>query len=83
LDEPLSEKFPSLFAIFDRLNVLVADIWRLPDFCPIFRRSFGPLELSQCQSLDHLLAPINLTLVPDSLSWTLEPSGNFSTASLF
>jgi hypothetical protein len=66
LDEPLSEKFPSLFAICDRTNALVAEIWNLPDARPNFRRSFGPAELSQWQALDLLLAPINLSLVPDS-----------------
>jgi hypothetical protein len=83
LDEPLSEKFPSLFAICDRPNALVAEIWRIPDARPNFRRSFGSIELSQWQALDLLLAPISLTMVPDSLTWTLEPSGMFSTASLY
>jgi hypothetical protein len=36
LDEALSEKFPRLFAICDRPNALVAEIWRLPDARPNF-----------------------------------------------
>ena len=83
-DAPLAARFPELFAIAadPRVSVETAliDLGRLA-----FRRPFGPLEVAAWDSLlqDIALLPMDVAEDRDVLSWRLEPSGRFSTKSLY
>uniref|UniRef100_A0A453EGT6 Reverse transcriptase zinc-binding domain-containing protein n=1 Tax=Aegilops tauschii subsp. strangulata TaxID=200361 RepID=A0A453EGT6_AEGTS len=83
-DPPLAARFPGLFAIAvdPRISIETAliDLGRLA-----FRRPFGPLEVDEWDSLlqDIALLPTDVEGAPDSISWRLEPSGRFSTKSLY
>ena len=83
-DSPLAARFPELFAIAadPRVSVETAliDLGRLA-----FRRPFGPLEVAAWDSLlqDIALMPMDVAEDQDVLSWRLEPSGRFSTKSLY
>ena len=52
---------------------------------PAFRRPFGPLEVAAWDSLlqDIAFMLMNVEEDLDALSWRLEPSGRFSTKSLY
>ncbi|XP_073366141.1 uncharacterized protein [Aegilops tauschii subsp. strangulata] len=83
-DSPLAAQFPDLFAIAvdPRVSVetTLIDLGRLA-----FRRPFGPLEVAAWGSLlqDIALLSMDVEGTPDSISWRLEPSGRFSTKSLY
>ena len=50
-----------------------------------FRRPFGPLEVAAWDALLQDIAPLPIDVegATDSISWRLEPSGRFSTKSLY
>ena len=83
-DSPLAARFPGLFAIVadSRISVEAAliDLGRLA-----FRRSFGPQEVDAWDALlqDIALLPMQVEGATDSMAWRLEPSGSFSTKSLY
>ena len=83
-DSPLAARFLELFTIAVDPPVSVEtgliDLGRLA-----FRRSFDPHEVAAWDSLlqDIALLPVDVEDDPDSISWRLEPSGRFSTKSLY
>ena len=46
-EQALCERFPALFAIFDKPNAKVVDVWANSSWQPRFRRSLGPIESSE------------------------------------
>ena len=48
-----------------------------------FRRTYGPLERDQWEEMLQCIALHCPSLEEDSISWSLEPSGIFSTKSLY
>ncbi|EMS59497.1 ABC transporter G family member 37 [Triticum urartu] len=83
-DSPLAARFPELFAIAvdPRVSVETTLIYlgRLA-----FHRPFGPPEVAAWDALmqDIALLPMDGVGTPDVTSWRLEPSGCFSTKSLY
>ena len=83
-DSPLAARFPALFsiAVDPRISVEAAliDLGRLA-----FRRPFGPAEVAVWDDLlqDIALLPMDVAHAPDAISWHLDPSGRFSTKSLY
>jgi hypothetical protein len=51
--------------------------------CIVFRYTFGPLEREQWEEMLECIALHSPTLEHDTISWHLEPSGTFSTKSLY
>jgi hypothetical protein len=48
-----------------------------------FRRSFGPEEIEEWQQLIVQVREVPLQSEPDTVTWALEKSGKFTTASLY
>jgi hypothetical protein len=80
---PLAELFPSLFEICSNPEALVADILNRPTGRPIFRRTLCDEVLVMWRALQALVGEVFLNDEPDRLTWTLDPSGCFTTASLY
>ncbi|KAE8780094.1 hypothetical protein D1007_46766 [Hordeum vulgare] len=79
---PLRVRFPGLFAICAAPTILVseaalADGWHF-ELC----RSFGPAEVLEWNSLREVV-PLPLSPEPDSVSWSLSPSREFSVSSTY
>uniref|UniRef100_A0A453CBJ1 Reverse transcriptase zinc-binding domain-containing protein n=2 Tax=Aegilops tauschii subsp. strangulata TaxID=200361 RepID=A0A453CBJ1_AEGTS len=83
-DLPFAARFPDLFsiAVDPRISVetTLIDLGRLA-----FRRPFGPPEVAAWHDLLDAVAlhEPDLSQPLDRLSWRLEPSGRFSTQSLY
>jgi hypothetical protein len=82
-ESPLCERFHTLFDIcsYPAMTVATASrgtTWHIP-----FRRTFGPLETEQWNVLLAELAQAAPSVLRDKVSWALEPSGGFSTSSLY
>lgn len=83
-DLPFAARFPDLFsiAVEPRISVEAAliDLGRLT-----FRRPFGPPDLAAWHELLGCIAlhEPDVDLVSDRTAWRLEPSGIFSTKSLY
>ena len=76
-DRALNERFPALFAVCDKPNILVAQVFSSPSSRPRFRRSFGQIELAEWRQLDVALVPVVITDREDSMSWSLEVLADF------
>ena len=83
-DSPFAAGFPSLFSIsvdpLVSVDRALLDLGRLA-----FRRAFSPLESAAWRELLDCVAlhePL-VDGVPDLVRWRLEPSGQFSTKSLY
>src|SRR4051812_11005538 len=83
-DAPFMARFPDLFsiAVVPTISVQQAliDLGRLT-----FRRPFGPPEVAAWHELLDCIALHEPTVdaAPDEVRWRLEPSGQFSTKSLY
>ncbi|KAE8768434.1 hypothetical protein D1007_60080 [Hordeum vulgare] len=80
--DPLGFQFPRLFAICDDPAVLIIaaafeDRWHFA-----FRRSLGPAEAREWESLKAVV-PLPTSSANDSASWSLSPSGQFSVSSAY
>lgn len=82
-DQSLRERFPALFAISDKPNAKMADVWINERWQPGFRRSLGPTEINEWEELRTKLQGVHPTRGGDEVSWKLEASGCFSTGSLY
>lgn len=81
--DPLANAFPNLFAVTTNPNALVCENWRNGQWCPQFRCSLGPLEMAAWDQFANMLRTTSLTSEPDTFRWKLEPSGQFTTSSLY
>ena len=83
-DAPSVARFPDLFsiAVEPRVSVEVAlsDLGRLT-----FRRPFGPPNVAAWEDMLECITlhPPDVDSASDCISWRLEPSGRFSTKSLY
>ncbi|XP_020158142.1 uncharacterized protein [Aegilops tauschii subsp. strangulata] len=76
---PFAARFPDLFSIAVELRISV-EVTLIDLGCLVFRRAFGPLDLAtDCIALHEP----DVDLATDCISWRLEPSGVFSTKSLY
>jgi hypothetical protein len=80
---PLCNRFARLFEISSNPESLVAQVhisgtWQIP-----FHRSFGQEEMLSWEELHAELRDDCPSPASDSVSWSLEPSGVFSTKSLY
>ena len=80
---PLKERFPLLFAVCANPNLAVSNAYNGEGWYIRFRRTFGEAELAQWGQLWQEIEPIRPSEDPDTISWALEPSGVFSTRSLY
>jgi hypothetical protein len=72
-----------LFTICSYPSMTVATASRRTSWHIPFRRTFGPLEIEQWNSLLAELIQSSPTNSRDKVSWALEASGSFSTSSLY
>lgn len=82
-NDPLRVQFPLLFAITEQPAIMVATAVEDQGRNLSFRRSLGPSEAAEWLELSALIANVILSLSPDVTSWKLDPSGLFSTKSLY
>jgi hypothetical protein len=82
-DGPLAQRFSRLFQISAEPNASVSQLWRNGAWNIHFRRSFGPSERENWVTLLGELSAFLPSAGQDSVSWALEPSGRFSTKSLY
>ncbi|XP_073360357.1 uncharacterized protein [Aegilops tauschii subsp. strangulata] len=80
--EPLRMRFPRLFTSCDDPTVLASaaaldEGWNIE-----FRRSFGPAEVQEWADLREVVS-LPLSQDPDTVSWSLSPSGEFSVNSAY
>ena len=80
--QPLQYEFSELFAKCSDTSLLVATAAQQGRWDIGFRRTFGPVEANRWEMLLAIL-PHSLTDAPDSVSWALSPSGNFSVGSTY
>jgi hypothetical protein len=82
-DFPLSSRFVRLFQISADPQGLVSQFYRDGRWNIRFRRSFGLEEQDSWAELLDELREVHISDSDDSVSWNLEPSGTFSTKSLY
>ena len=75
-------RFPRLFAICDDPTILVSAAALDEGWNIAFRRSFGPAEVQEWADLREVV-PLPLSQDPDTVSWSLSPSGEFSVSSAY
>ena len=75
-------RFPRLFAICDDPAILVSAAALEEGWNIAFRRSFGPDEVREWTDLREVV-PLPLSQDPDTVSWSLSPSGEFSVSSAY
>ena len=80
--EPLCLRFPRLFAICDDPAILVSAAALEEGWNIAFRRSFGPTKVQEWTDLREVV-PLPLSQDPDTVSWSLSPSGEFSVSSAY
>ena len=81
-ESSLQHRFPSLFAICSDPTLLVASAVHNGGWNILFRRSFGPAEVTSWAGLRGLL-PEALPGGRDLVSWHLAPSGIFSVKTAY
>jgi hypothetical protein len=74
--------FPNLYVICDQQEWTIDRVLRNGNINRTFRRGFGVVEENEWGDLVELAERINITQL-DTVSWSLERSGNFTTASLY
>lgn len=82
-DRPLREQFPTLFAISEQPTISVAHAISEAGQNLSFHRTFGPLETTEWVDMSAAMATMSLLADPNVYSWRLDPSGKFSTKSLY
>lgn len=79
---PLKIRFPKLYRINRQLNWSVAEMFEV-DWELDLRRNLGPEELAELSEMQEVLEVVQITEDDDKLVWALEPSGKFSSKSLY
>jgi hypothetical protein len=82
-DSLLSSRFVRLFKISTDPQGLVSQLYRDGRWNIRFRRSFGIEEQDSWLKLLDELREVHISGYDDSVSWNLDPSGNFSTKLLY
>jgi hypothetical protein len=80
---PHKDRFPSLFDICTFPNITVRYAFQGEEWGIVFRRSFGLPEAVEWDNLTRELDGVRLTPEVDRVSWTLDPSGVFTTSSIY
>lgn len=80
---PFAARFPNLLAITVDPDISVGKSRGLGDWDIPFRRAFGLAEHVEWDNLLRDLTPVSLTKAREEFSWALDPSGCFSTKSLY
>jgi hypothetical protein len=75
--------FPNLYAICNQQEWTIDRVMRNGNINLTFRRGFGSVEENEWGDLVELAERVNITQQLDSVSWSLERSRNFTTASLY
>ena len=75
---PLADRYPSLFNIARRRNVIVADVLANVPLNIEFRRTLNGYKWSDWLHLVEELMGVTLSNEPDQFRWRLTPSGMFS-----
>jgi hypothetical protein len=75
--------FPRLFEICNQQEWTVHKVLRDGGLNLTFRRNFRPSHTAEWEDLVILVEEVNLLQTPDSVKWSIEKSGLFSTTSLY
>jgi hypothetical protein len=79
----LNLAFPNLYAICNQQEWTIDRVMRGGNLNLTFRRGFGAVEEKEWGELVELAEKINFTQQLDSVCWSLESSGKFTTTSLY
>jgi hypothetical protein len=79
----LAQSFPNLFAKCTDPDITICQAYSEEGWNIQFRRNFNQENVGQWQGLLDILQATQLPEEPDKISWRLEPSGKFSTKSLY
>jgi mannosylglycoprotein endo-beta-mannosidase len=82
-DSPMCLTFPDLFDKCSTPELPICQALTVEGWNIQFRRNLNPDEAQQWNELLVLVQDLRLQEVPDRVSWRLEPSGRFSTRSLY
>ena len=82
-DMSLADRYPSLFNIARRRNVIVADVLANVPLNIEFRRTLNGSKWSDWLHLVEELMGVTLSNEPDQFRWRLTPSGMFSVKSMY
>jgi hypothetical protein len=80
---PFRIRFPKLFRICHEQNYTVWEVLQSGGCDLSFRRSFGEQECREWEDLLQRREEVVLNTTPDTVTWVLERSGKFTTASLY
>jgi mannosylglycoprotein endo-beta-mannosidase len=80
---PLCARFPTLFAKSSDIDLTMAQAYSEEGWRILFRRALDQGDLQAWSELSALVEDIELEDVPTTISWSLNPSGQFSTKSLY
>jgi hypothetical protein len=75
--------FPNLFKICNQQEWTIDRVLRNGGINLTFRRAFGGAEDVEWEELIKVVERVTTSQQPDSVTWVLEKSGNFSTFSLY
>lgn len=84
-DSPLAQAFPDIFVVSLKQNATLAECWNsVQNSWDLgFRRGLFDREIASWESLIQLLDPVELGEGMDTVLWSLEKDGRFTTKSSF
>jgi hypothetical protein len=80
---PLRDRFPRLFSCCDNPFSTVSGVRHLEGWRIRFRRTFGLPETVEWDNLCRIFELCTFSNEEDEVSWALEPSGCYSTSSMY
>lgn len=80
---PLKIVFENIFKICNQQEMTIAEVFDGTTWNLTFRRNFGPWERMEWDELLQSLSGVQLTTEYDTVRWMLEPSGRYTTRSLY
>jgi hypothetical protein len=80
---PLHDRFPRLFSCCDNPFATVSGARHLDGWRLRFRRTFGLPEAVEWENLCRVFDLCSFSPEEDEIKWALEPSGGFSTSSIY
>ena len=82
-ESPLCTRFPRLYEISAKQDILVSQAYSGDRSHLQFRRTFWEEEVLQWEQLIQEIDVLSLSSEADQISWTLEPNGLFTVHSLY
>uniref|UniRef100_A0ACD5TWE6 Uncharacterized protein n=1 Tax=Avena sativa TaxID=4498 RepID=A0ACD5TWE6_AVESA len=82
-EQPLKDRYPSLFAICDDPEILAAQVCLIDVINLRFRRALDQAGVISWLDLVQNLEDVTLGQIKDTVSWHLDPSGCYSVKSMY